>query len=179
MIKGAAGAHGDPNVIPTYGDIKEIDWSANETIKRCTDVVAFSEIPEVPGMLVWKNGHVGVFIRTLSDGRKLVREAKGHMYGVVETTDTKWIKAGKLPYVDYTTKQEMCTVKLPVLRSGSKGQAVKTLQACLDIEGYGLKIDGSFGPATSKAVIDWKSKNDPKLGSTDEVNTYTWTYLLN
>lgn len=45
--------------------------------------------------------------------------------------------------------------KEPVLRRGSKGEAVKELQRLL----CGLEIDGSFGPLTEAAVIEFQKAN--------------------
>ena len=44
-----------------------------------------------------------------------------------------------------------------LLKLGSKGEDVKTLQ-----EKLGLKADGSFGPGTEKAVKEWQIKNGLK-----------------
>ena len=44
-----------------------------------------------------------------------------------------------------------------LLKLGSKGEDVKTLQ-----EKLGLKADGSFGPGTEKAVKEWQKKNGLK-----------------
>jgi putative chitinase len=41
-----------------------------------------------------------------------------------------------------------------ILKLGSKGDEVKSLQKKL-----GLKVDGSFGPGTEKAVKEWQTKN--------------------
>ena len=46
------------------------------------------------------------------------------------------------------------------LKKGSKNESVRWLQWELNQRGnYGLAIDGSFGPATAKALADWQSKN--------------------
>jgi|GEM_PF-1701921 len=42
---------------------------------------------------------------------------------------------------------------------GSKGNEVKQLQKDLNVLGYGLNIDGMFGPATEKALVDFQSNN--------------------
>ena len=182
----------DKSYNPKYSDIRAIDWSANGTIERCTEVVDFDKMPEVPGMAVWKNGHIGVFIKTLPDGRKLVREAKGHKYGVVETTTTAWKKAGKLPYVDYSntptptpTPGGKCMVELDVLKKGSKGSSVKSLQILLNGYGYTdqngnkLVVDGSFGGKTDYAVKALQKKTYPACGEVDGVcGKKTWTKLI-
>jgi peptidoglycan hydrolase-like protein with peptidoglycan-binding domain len=46
----------------------------------------------------------------------------------------------------------------PLLKYGSNGAAVVTLQNCLNKYGYGLSPDGDFGPKTKAAVIDFQNK---------------------
>ena len=61
--------------------------------------------------------------------------------------------------------------KLQVLRRGSKGGAVRTLQKLLSIE-----ADGSFGPRTQSALINYqRQKGLPAHGMADEP---TWSELL-
>lgn len=74
------------------------DVSANGLIDICTEKGDISTIPEIPGLVVWKNGHVGCYV-----GDGMVIEAKGHAYGVVRTklSATKWLKWGKCPWFDY------------------------------------------------------------------------------
>ena len=49
-----------------------------------------------------------------------------------------------------------------VLKEGSRGEAVRTLQKGLNNLGYGLTVDGSFGPKTKAAVIKFQ-KRYPEL----------------
>lgn len=46
-----------------------------------------------------------------------------------------------------------------MLRSGSKGQKVRELQALLVRAGYSVNVDGDFGPATERAVKAFQIKN--------------------
>ena len=63
------------------------------------------------------------------------------------------------------------SLTLPVLRRGSRGEAVKTLQTKLEIE-----TDGSFGPATEAAVKSYQSKHGlPPHGIADKP---TWERML-
>ncbi len=74
------------------------DVSANGMLKKCKEKGDISTLPEIPGILVFKNGHVGVYI-----GNGRVIEAKGFNYGVVETNlkDRKWTSWGKCPWITY------------------------------------------------------------------------------
>lgn len=46
----------------------------------------------------------------------------------------------------------------PIMRMGHRGEYVKQLQARLNELGYNLVVDGSFGPATDRAVRDFQKK---------------------
>ena len=67
-------------------------------------------------------------------------------------------------------------VKAPTkdLKFGDEGEQVKRLQRCLDkIDKAGLRVDGSFGPATSKAVKHFKKKHMDNDKPTDKVGPKT------
>lgn len=75
--------------------------------------------------------------------------------------------------------KEVCTVNLLVLRKGSKGTSVKALQALLITNGCycGISgVDGSFGPATDKAVRQFQAAK--KLDVDGIVGSKTWEKLL-
>lgn len=57
-----------------------------------------SAMPEIPGLMLWKSGHAGVYI-----GGGYAIEAMGTRKGVVKTkvSDRGWQGWGKLPYIDY------------------------------------------------------------------------------
>ena len=61
-------------------------------------------------------------------------------------------------------------------RKGDKIQAVKTLQACLDVFGYGLAIDGSFGGKTETALKDFQKKHGLTVDGVCGKNS--WNALL-
>lgn len=151
------------------------DVSANGMIALCQTQGAIGSIPELPGLIVWKDGHVGIY-----EGNGIVIEAKGHSYGVVRSKigATAWKKWGQLPstWITYESEDDTCMVELPVLRKGDKGQAVKSMQACLDVYGYGLAIDGSFGGKSDKALRDFQSKK--KLTVDGVCGQKTWSALL-
>lgn len=70
------------------------DVSANGMIKLCDETGPIATLPDVPGMLVWNSGHIGVYV----GGGKAI-EARGFAYGVVETkvANRSWTRWGRLP----------------------------------------------------------------------------------
>ena len=73
-------------------------------------------------------------------------------------------------------KVQTVSVDLPVLSRGMKGEAVAGLQRLLIGEGYDLDRDGSFGPATEKAVEYYQIAK--KLSQTKKADAATWKSLL-
>lgn len=91
-------------------DRGHITYNANQDkdvsgmLANCTEVGNVKDIPEIPGLLVFMKGHVGVYI-----GNGKVIEAKGHKYGVVETELSKrpWEVYGMLKWLDYEEETKM------------------------------------------------------------------------
>ena len=111
-------------------------------------------------VFVWNGktySHVGLYA-----GNGTVIEAMGTLNGVTTTkvTATKWTHWGELTGVDYSGAGEPPAADTadpakPVLRKGSKGQAVREMQALLEKRGYDLGpcgTDGDFGKDTEAAV---------------------------
>lgn len=84
----------------------------------------------------------------LLPGDILVTKTKGHTVAVISVPSTNTSKP--------TTPSNTSTVT--ILKKGSTGDQVKTLQTKLNILGYNLKVDGSFGSITDKAVRDFQKK---------------------
>ena len=70
------------------------------------------------------------------------------------------------------------TVIKPVLKKGSRGEAVKGLQTFLNLKGYPCGVaDGIFGQKTYDAVVEWQ-KDHPACGKPDGiVGSRTWATL--
>ena len=64
---------------------------------------------------------------------------------------------------------------LPVLKKGSKGEDVKTMQKKLNAFGYKLTVDGDFGPCTETALKDFQKKNG--LTADGVCGKMTWAAL--
>lgn len=72
------------------------DLSANAFYNRATRKGAIGSIPEIPGLGLWKNNHVGIY---LGGGRCI--QAKGFDYGVVESDLRGFTNWFEVPYVEY------------------------------------------------------------------------------
>ena len=74
------------------------DTGANQMYYAATESGPISTIPEIPGLAVWVDGHIGVYI-----GNGEVIEAMGTYYGVCKTqlTSGRWTHWLKVPYINY------------------------------------------------------------------------------
>ena len=187
-----------------YGSNGVPDIGTEQIITVCKDVSEnFAEI-EV-GELLWKKGHVGVYI-----GGGIAVECSpawedGVQYTAVGNIGKKagyntrtWTKHGKLPYVEYVeylpeeaqgviggwtqntstvTELKMIDVSVPVVKKGVKCEAVMAVQTLLNMHiGAGLDIDGSCGAKTDAAIRAFQSSYGLMVdGSCGKA---TWTALL-
>lgn len=111
LVKAAVWCDGDSDGKPTGYNATQ-DLSANGTYEKCVEKGPISSLPEIPGLLVWKNGHIGVYM-----GHGQVIEARGHDYGVVKTvlSQRPWTNWCKYPWVDYSQPN---TVNVTVIVNG-------------------------------------------------------------
>ena len=68
-------------------------------MKECARVGgAISTLPETPGVMLWKDGHVGIYV---GDGWAI--EARGFDYGIVRTrvSERGWLRWFELPGCTY------------------------------------------------------------------------------
>ena len=74
------------------------DITANEMYHAASVSGTIDTIPETPGLAVWHEGHIGVYI-----GNGEVIEAMGTRYGVVKTKleGARWTHWLKIPYISY------------------------------------------------------------------------------
>lgn len=81
------------------------DCGANSIWSNVTESGPISNMPDTPGLAVWMNGHIGVYI-----GNGEVIKAQGTAYGVVKTELngrgwTKWLKIPNIKYVNQSNKK--------------------------------------------------------------------------
>lgn len=163
------------------------DKSANGMYKLCVKTGPIATIPDVPGLVVWKDGHIGVYV-----GGGYTVEMKGFNYDCVKNkvTDGKWTNWGQLPasmlkYVDGDVTGAIPKLGDRTLQQGDKGEDVSELQTILVKRGYNLGaygpnkdgVDGSFGSKTLAAVKDFQKANG--LTADGIVASKTLAALLN
>lgn len=89
------------------------DKNADMTYNSAKEKGPLSSLPEIPGILLYKKGHIGIYI-----GGGMVIEARGTKSGVIKSPIrgngsagwTHWLKS---PYIDYKPKDIPVTEKLP------------------------------------------------------------------
>lgn len=81
-----------------YGTNGMPDVGANQMYYGAAVSDTIDTIPETPGLAVWHDGHIGVYI-----GNGEVIEAMGTKYGVVKTqlADRAWTHWLQVPYISY------------------------------------------------------------------------------
>lgn len=92
----------------------------------------------------------------------------------------KWIDPEPYLDKDWEKPQETCSVTLPILRNGDKGDAVRSMQILLAENGHKGEMNenayGSFGGKTESALKSYQqSACLPVSGECDEK---TWTKLI-
>lgn len=74
------------------------DINANDMYNNATEQGTIDTIPEIPGLAVWHEGHIGIYI-----GGGEVIHASGTTKGVIKTPigDSGWTHWLKIPYITY------------------------------------------------------------------------------
>lgn len=76
----------------------------------------------------------------------------------------------------YLLTGKITAADMPLVKKGSKGDAVKKLQQILNSKGYKLSVDSDFGPATDAAVRAYQKANHLEVDG--EVGEKTWGSLF-
>ena len=140
------------------------DWCRSQGAKN--GVIA--DIPDVPGVLVFMDGHVGVYV-----GDGYVIEARGFAHGVVQTKlkERPWRHWAYLPssILEYDTDGSApagdtgsAATTQRVIKRGVKGDDVKKVQEQLMKLGYKFPrygADGDCGSETVSAIMAFQRDN--------------------
>lgn len=158
MIKSFFWTGGKYDTDPKYGTNHCPDKSANGMIAICKKTGPISTIPDIPGLVVWKSGHIGVYV-----GGGYTVEMKGFDYDCKrnKVKDGPWTKWGMLPdsMISYDDQPAPKPEPEPIgdrdLKNGDEGADVKQLQENLISLGFDCGrwgADGEFGDCTEMAV---------------------------
>ena len=138
LIKGYLWSDSETSA-PKYNPYQDV--SADGMLYRCMEYGKIATLPEAPGILVFMDQHVGIYI---GDGE--VIEARGHEYGVVKTrlSDRPWTTWGKCPWIEYT--QQVVA---------SKENLVLSFQRAASADGFKFNsygLDGKWGTETESVA---------------------------
>ncbi len=95
------------------------DVSANGLYNAAEENGPVSTMPEIKGLIVWKKGHVGVYI-----GKGEVIEARGTKDGVIRSrltgtvNETGWTGWCKCPFIDYVEEVESKSSSIYMVQKG-------------------------------------------------------------
>ena len=97
LIKGYGWLDPDDHEVH-YGTNGMPDIGADTMYYNASEKGSISTIPEIPGLAVWKSGHIGIYI-----GNGQVIHASGTMIGVIQSPlgETGWTHWLKIPYINY------------------------------------------------------------------------------
>lgn len=89
-----------------YGTNSMPDIGADAMYEYASEKGTIDTIPEIPGLAVWHEGHIGIYI-----GNGKVVQAANTTAGVILTnlSDTAWTHWLKVPYISYVEEQEETT----------------------------------------------------------------------
>lgn len=170
-----------------YGLDGRPDKGANGMFNAATEKGPIDSMPEIIGLILHMEGHVGVYI-----GRGWVVHAKGFRDGVVLTRvcDGKWTSWFKCPYIDYIDEADIYSenpddnLTCDMFRVLSydktnmvRGADVSQVQEMLLDMGFEVGLaDGIFGPRTEAAVRAFQQ--EANLSTSGIVDQQTWDVML-
>ena len=148
---------------PNYGD-----RSSYAFYEQAAERGLIKNIPEIPGLAVWRKGHIGIYI-----GGGEVIEFRGTDYGCVKTKVrnrdfTHWLKLEGVTYgnesATATAQEESWNLSRLLKRTKPliKGEDVKAAQRSLIARGCSCGrcgADGQFGDDTAAAVKRFQKTN--------------------
>jgi LysM repeat protein len=139
-----------PTASPIYN--ASFDKSADRFYNDCVEKGDIKNIPDIPGIIVWKKDHIGVYI-----GDRYVIEARGHSYGVIKShiLEVNWTNWGKLTDIEYIVENKAETVVPDVPTEKTTNYTVKAGDTLSGICGrYGVNMDD---------VVRWNNISNPNI----------------
>lgn len=142
---------------PVYDS--KTDVSANGMYNKASEKGVISTIPDIIGLCVWKDQHIGVYI-----GNGQVIEAHGTKSGVIQTPlkgtgSTPWTHWLKCPFIEYIDDIKKEDDVIMFCKFGDKNSNTGIIQTYLKELGYyTLGVDNDYGNGTKSAVIKLQTK---------------------
>lgn len=137
------------------------DWTGNSA-SQITSIVLNNAAPgAIVGMHAGAGLNTGAALQGIIDGLK----ARGYSLVTVDAL-----------YKLQSTAVTSGTSYPGMLRAGSSGTAVRQLQQALVNKGYGISVDGAFGPATKSAVMSFQRSQGIEVDGV--VGSVTWGRLF-
>ena len=122
------------------------------------------------------SGHTGIVTSVESGTVHTIEGNKGdEVRKCSYSTSTPSIIGYGRPRYDLITGK-LTAADMPLIKKGSKGDAVKKLQEMLNGKGYKLTVDGDFGSKTEAAVKAYQKANGLEVDG--EVGEHTWASLF-
>ncbi|TAE54985.1 MAG: peptidoglycan-binding protein [Nostocales cyanobacterium] len=110
-----------------------------------------------------------------SQGNQVLKQIRQkHQFYSFQIADAQDISTQKQLIARYPAYQKP---RMPTLRFGSAGTSVRVMQRLLVSKGYGVEIDGIFGPLTEIAIRAFQ--NQRNLSVDGVVGQKTWSELSN
>ncbi|MEU3453770.1 peptidoglycan-binding protein [Micromonospora sp. NPDC006766] len=97
-------------------------------------------------------------------------------YGTGTTSTVKTFQSANGLSADGVIGAQTWGKLVVTLSAGANNDAVRALQTSLNKHGYGLAVDGAWGPATTSAVQSFQSRNG--LAVDGIAGPTTWQYLI-
>ncbi|MFD3918501.1 peptidoglycan-binding protein [Streptomyces sp. NPDC058595] len=144
-------------------------------------MMSFGLAPQAGAAAAWPvlgNGSAGADVGT---AQYLLR-SHGHgiapdgAFGAETANATRAFQASKGYAADGVIGAETWPGLIVTVRQGSTGDAVAAAQTALNKHGYGLAVDGQFGPATTSAVTGFQGRQG--LTADGIVGPDTWRSLV-
>lgn len=163
----------------SYSPYKMTDAAYARLIELCVDICKRNGKKK----LLWLGNKTAALAYTPAADEMVMTV---HRWFLATQCPGQWLMERMPEIAERVTKQlggnpnpvNTCEIELPVLKLGSKGQSVKTLQTLLIAQKFscgGWGADGDFGNGTLSAVRNFQTLR--KLGADGVVGAKTWAEL--
>lgn len=143
------------------------DRSANMLFSQCAETGTIDTLPEIPGLCLWRDGHIGIY-----EGDGCALEFRGTEYGAVRTkvkdrNFTHWGKLRDVKYEEVNTLAKVITIQDPITYDAD----VQKLQTALNALGYDCgTADGKAGKKTMDGIAAFCAAHSTAISLPDTLS---------